>query len=36
MPESELKYLPIPPDNLSRTFAFANPHEDGELPHIGR
>ena len=35
MPETKMQYPPIPPDDLTRRLAFANPDQDGKLPHIG-
>lgn len=35
MSEAELKYPPIPPDDLVRTLTFAEPNKDGKLTHIG-
>ena len=35
MSEAPAQYTPVPPDDLSRALASANPEDDGKLPHIG-
>jgi quercetin dioxygenase-like cupin family protein len=35
MPETQAQYTPVPPDDLDRTLTFANPDQEGKLPHIG-
>ena len=35
MPDTQTQYPPVPPDDLTRTLASANPDHEGKLPHIG-
>jgi quercetin dioxygenase-like cupin family protein len=35
MPDQQMQYPPVPPDDLTRCLAAANPDREGKLPHIG-
>jgi quercetin dioxygenase-like cupin family protein len=35
MPDTQTRYPLVPPDDLTRTLASANPDHEGKLPHIG-
>jgi quercetin dioxygenase-like cupin family protein len=35
MPDTQTQYPPVPPDDLNRSMASANPDHEGKLPHIG-
>ena len=35
MSDQQTQYPPVPPDDLTRSLALANPDREGKLPHIG-
>ena len=35
MPDQQTPYAPLPPDDLTRSLAAADPDREGKLPHIG-